>query len=568
MDPYHVLGIDYDATQDEIKQAYRRLAMKWHPDRNRDSAEAKERFHEAAEAYRTLFARVGSRANGGAGGRTDDDFRNNRRHASDRDTGPGNTAQDEFAESVFWDVMLDYAIKLAQTGMNEHEIAIDICRNGCAEPLARRIADKAYHIHAHYTRDPDAGKRRKSKPDRSTFKEERLDDDLYRAFVGQRSYVLSPRGATDDYLVVFRALRRANAANPLAFVSPNRRLLRILNFSLVLFTVLLLAVYYFPGPSDYKLLPDKQLLQLPFLVLPLMFVWMLYRKLWNATLVMLPVYAATIAWYNASVPIAVHRDLYALVPVALAGFAPFALIALFGNYLYYRKAQAMIRQARNLFTDHLDQMVWIKNRAGTSSTSALLFALVFGAALVHLFPRNWEFSGAVGFAEAPVDRAFEAERLEKIRQQTGKAQRLFDIAEAYFNASPPNYREAERAYRAAADNGSLLAAYKLGYLHYTGEGAGQSDRLAFEYFLLATRAPLAFQPHKLELTTRFLAESYNNLGIMYQYGLGTRSNTRRATEMYRRAADFGSDGARRNLQHLQRPLEGDRRRELVYPDYR
>ncbi len=568
MDPHHVLGIGYNATQDEIKQAYRRLAMKWHPDRNRDSVEAKERFHEAAEAYKTLFEGAKTRGNGNGEDRAGGDYRQYRSDAYGQEYDPGEDAQEEFAESVFWDVMLDYAIKLAQTGMNEHEIAIDICKNGCGEKLARRIADKAYNIHAHYTRDPEAGRRRKAKPDRSTFREERLDGDLYRAFVGQRSYVLSPRRATDDYLVVFRAFRRAAAGSPLAWISPNRRLLRILNFALVLFTVLLLAVYYFPGPSQYKLLPDKLLLQLPFLVLPLMFVWMLYRRLWNATLVMLPVYAATIAWYNASVPEAVHRDLYALAPVALAGFAPFALIALFGNYLYYRKARGMIRQAKNLFTDHIDQMVWIKNRAGTSATAALLFTLVFGAALVHLVPRNWEVSGAVGFAVFPAERAYRAERLEKIQRRSSEARQFFDIAEAHFNASPPDYVKAEMAYSTSADNGSLLSAYKLGYMYFTGEGAGQSDRLAFEYFLRATDAPLAFQPHKLELTTRFLAESYNNLGLMYQHGLGTRKNPRRAAEMYRRAAEFGASDARRNLDRVEWPAGDADRPRVAYPDYR
>ncbi len=565
MDPYHVLGIDYDATQDEIKQAYRRLAMKWHPDRNRDSVEAKERFHQAAEAYKTLFERTKTRTNGDGETRAGHEYR---AAGDQRETEPGDDAQDEFAESVFWDVMLDYAIKLAQTGMNEHEIAIDICQSGCGEKLARRIADKAYNIHAHYTRDPDAGRQRKAKPDQTTFKQERLDGDLYRAFVGQRSYVLSSRGATDYYLVVFRAFRRAAAGNPLAWISPNRRLLRIVNFSLVLFTVLLLAVYYFPGPSEYKLLPDKLLLQLPFLVLPLMFLWMLYRKLWNATLLLLPVYAATVAWYNASVPEAVHRDLYALIPVALAGFAPFVLIAMFGNYLYYRKALGMIRQARNLFTDHIDQMVWIKNRAGTSATAAVLFALVFGAALAHLIPRNWEISGPVGFAESPAERAYEAEQLAKIKQRTREARRFFDIAESHFNAAPPDYVKAEMAYSASAENGSLLSAYKLGYMYYTGEGAGQSDRLAFDNFVRATEAPLAFQPHKLELTTRFLGESYNNLGLMYQYGLGTRKNLRRAAEMYRRAVEFGSAGARRNLDRVEWPVSGADRREIAFPDYR
>ena len=50
MDPYSILGIDADATPDEVKKAYRREAMKWHPDRCDNSSAARERFHRAAEA--------------------------------------------------------------------------------------------------------------------------------------------------------------------------------------------------------------------------------------------------------------------------------------------------------------------------------------------------------------------------------------------------------------------------------------------------------------------------------------------------------------------------------------
>ena len=51
MDPYDVLGVARNATREEIKKAYRREAMKWHPDRSDNSEEARERFHQAAEAY-------------------------------------------------------------------------------------------------------------------------------------------------------------------------------------------------------------------------------------------------------------------------------------------------------------------------------------------------------------------------------------------------------------------------------------------------------------------------------------------------------------------------------------
>ena len=53
-DYYEVLGVQKGASADDIKKAYRKLAMKYHPDRNPDSKEAEEKFKEAAEAYEVL----------------------------------------------------------------------------------------------------------------------------------------------------------------------------------------------------------------------------------------------------------------------------------------------------------------------------------------------------------------------------------------------------------------------------------------------------------------------------------------------------------------------------------
>ncbi len=53
-DFYEVLGVNRDASDDDIKKAYRKLAMKFHPDRNPDSKEAEEKFKEAKEAYEIL----------------------------------------------------------------------------------------------------------------------------------------------------------------------------------------------------------------------------------------------------------------------------------------------------------------------------------------------------------------------------------------------------------------------------------------------------------------------------------------------------------------------------------
>jgi molecular chaperone DnaJ len=78
-DYYDVLGVSKNASEAEIKKAYRRLAMKHHPDRNPDSTEAIEKFKEAKEAYDTLsddrkraaydqFGHAGVDASVGAGG--------------------------------------------------------------------------------------------------------------------------------------------------------------------------------------------------------------------------------------------------------------------------------------------------------------------------------------------------------------------------------------------------------------------------------------------------------------------------------------------------------------------
>jgi len=74
-DYYEILGVGRDATDQQIKSAYRKLALKYHPDRNPGDGAAEERFKEAAEAYaivsdtekRSLYDRYGHAGVSGAG---------------------------------------------------------------------------------------------------------------------------------------------------------------------------------------------------------------------------------------------------------------------------------------------------------------------------------------------------------------------------------------------------------------------------------------------------------------------------------------------------------------------
>lgn len=86
-DYYEILGISKNASDEDIKKAYRKLAIKYHPDKNPDDKQAEEKFKEAAEAYEVLsdaqkrqrydqFGHAGLGGNGGfgAGGMNMDDI--------------------------------------------------------------------------------------------------------------------------------------------------------------------------------------------------------------------------------------------------------------------------------------------------------------------------------------------------------------------------------------------------------------------------------------------------------------------------------------------------------------
>ncbi len=83
-DFYQILGADRKASAEDLKKAYRQLALKYHPDRNKDDKAAEQKFKEINEAYdvlkdpqkRAAYDQFGTTEFGGGGGRGGPDFSN------------------------------------------------------------------------------------------------------------------------------------------------------------------------------------------------------------------------------------------------------------------------------------------------------------------------------------------------------------------------------------------------------------------------------------------------------------------------------------------------------------
>jgi DnaJ-class molecular chaperone len=139
-DLYGVLELDHTATADDIKSNYRRLAMKWHPDRNAGSPEAEERFKRISEAYSVLSddrqradydARLAGERDGGAG----------RVFESAFGRGFGAFSRERAAD-MFMNEMYALAIELTMQNVGWRDIARELANRGCPAQVAADIAQK------------------------------------------------------------------------------------------------------------------------------------------------------------------------------------------------------------------------------------------------------------------------------------------------------------------------------------------------------------------------------------------------------------------------------------------
>lgn len=130
-DYYKILELERSASAEDIKAAYRRLAMAWHPDRNGGSAEAEERFKAISQAYSVLSDEASRRA---YDEQLASGFGRGREWSSARGFSP------EQAAYMFMQEMYALATELTMQNVGWRDIAAEMIRRGCPEPAAKEIA--------------------------------------------------------------------------------------------------------------------------------------------------------------------------------------------------------------------------------------------------------------------------------------------------------------------------------------------------------------------------------------------------------------------------------------------
>jgi curved DNA-binding protein CbpA len=128
-DYYQVLEVDPSATTEEIRSAYRRAAMRWHPDRNAGSKESEEKFKEIARAYSILSDTLTRRQ-----------YDQQRLRGEDGSTSEEPEFSYERAEEDFLREMYTLAGELTMQNVPWQRIGQALADKGCPPSVANEIA--------------------------------------------------------------------------------------------------------------------------------------------------------------------------------------------------------------------------------------------------------------------------------------------------------------------------------------------------------------------------------------------------------------------------------------------
>lgn len=128
---YQILGIPRSATQDDIKSAYRKLAFKWHPDKNSGNESATELFKLINEAYSVL-------SNPTQRNQYDNYLNSNQKQTNTEYKSPN--IDPEVAAQIFLQEMFAFASELAFSNHNWSKIAPQLIAKGCPPGIAEYVA--------------------------------------------------------------------------------------------------------------------------------------------------------------------------------------------------------------------------------------------------------------------------------------------------------------------------------------------------------------------------------------------------------------------------------------------
>jgi len=420
MNYYKILGVPENATQVEIKKAYRREAMKCHPDRNSNSPGSKLRFQEIAQAYKVL-SDIESRNGYDEWLHPEEaetyDYSSEQFHEEQKpheEESPSyeepadKSRSDDFADTIFWEAMLDFAIELARSGMQEKEIYINLSRKGCPENLADALSRKAWEINSSYAGRSSNETKSKSE---NIDPQEITDKDFYEAFIGKGNILFSAKHGNTKYLHLFTFLDKDKKSRFFSGLSPNRQVLYIFLLSLII---------SISNPSVMTGLnePNYGYIAGSFITFSYLYIllWPIYRKLWMLCSLIL-FFPISITALLLLLPD--HNSTYG-DGLVLMLLIPWAILFCYGRYFYYLKYRSKRKSASYLFDNDVDRLAYVKEQGGTIRVIGISFLLLY----IFL---------AVGITGTISDKN------RKSMQQTAKIQNYLGMGLAAYYKPEPDY---------------------------------------------------------------------------------------------------------------------------------